>query len=199
MSIAAILLAAGASQRLGQPKQLLEFEGETLIDRALRLAQEAGANPLVAVLGVHHQEIWAAVQTKNVTAVINGDWNQGIATSIHAGLRAAESLNRAIPGALLLTCDQPRLAANHLRALLRSFSMQSTPCCVASCYAGICGTPAVFPRSDFPDLYALRGDCGARTLFRDPTRCLVKLPFPGGEIDIDVPDDLHHLEKQAPS
>jgi CTP:molybdopterin cytidylyltransferase MocA len=199
MSIAAILLAAGASQRLGQPKQLLEFEGETLIVRALRLAQEAGASPLVAVLGAHHEKIGASIQTKDVTAVINRDWKQGIATSICAGLRTTESLNSAVPGVLVLTCDQPRLTANHLRALLRSFSVQTTPCCVASSYAGICGTPAVFPRSTFPDLYALRGDRGARTLFRDPTRSLVTLPFPGGEIDIDVPDDLAHLERQAPS
>jgi len=204
MSIAAILLAAGSSSRLGRPKQLLDFQGETLIVRALRLAQEAGAHPLITVLGAHHEEIWAAVSGKNVVPVINSAWNQGIATSIHAGMRALEGLNPELSGVLILTCDQPLLTANHLRALLESFYAQATPCCIASAYAGTLGIPAVFPRSAFVDLYALRGDKGARLLFRDPSRPVIEIPFPGGEVDIDLPCDLAHLEpcerqKQDPS
>jgi len=197
MSAAAILLAAGSSSRLGRPKQLLEFQRETLIERAVRLAQEAGANPLLVVLGAHHEEIWAAVSKKNVVPVINGAWSQGIATSIHAGVRALEGLVPDISGALILTCDQPFLTADHLRALLESFRTQATPCCVASTYAGTRGIPAVFPRSAFVDLYALRGDQGARLLFRDPSRTAVELPFPRGEVDIDWPIDLVHLEQSA--
>jgi len=197
MSVAAILLAAGSSSRLGRPKQLLNFQGEALIERALRLAQEAGAHPLLAVLGARHESIWAAVSRKNVVPVINDAWNQGIATSIHAGVRALVGLDPGISGVLILSCDQPLLTTDHLRALLGSFNAQATPCCIASAYAGTRGIPAVFPRSAFADLYALHGDQGARALFRDPSRTVIQLPFPGGEVDIDLPSDLAHLERRT--
>ena len=197
MPVAAILLAAGASLRLGQPKQLLELDGEPLVERALRLASEAGAAPLIAVLGAHPEKVWAAVRTRGVLPVLNAAWNQGIASSIHAGLQAAEGLGGAISGAMILTCDQPQLTAEHLRTLLESFDQQPSPCCIASSYAGIRGIPAVFPRSAFADLYALRGDQGARALFRDPTRAVIAVSFPGGEVDIDLPSDLVKLASRA--
>jgi len=197
MPVAAILLAAGASQRLGQPKQLLGFQGETLIGRALRLAEEAGATPVVAVLGAHHEKIGATLRTRSVFPVVNGAWAEGIASSIHAGLRTIESIDTTVSGVLMLTCDQPRLTADHLIALIGLFEMQTTPTRVGSFYAGIQGTPAIFPRSDFADLYALRGDQGARKLFRDSPHALLTLPFPGGEIDIDLPSDLMHLETET--
>jgi len=201
MPVATILLAAGASQRLGLPKQLLDFQGETLIGRALRLAEEAGAIPVVTVLGAHHEKIGANLRTSNVFPVVNGAWAQGIASSIHAGLRAIESIDTAdsaaVSGVLMLTCDQPRLTANHLIGLIGLFEAQSAPTRVASSYAGIQGTPAIFPRSDFADLYALHGDQGARKLFSDTTHTLLTLPFPGGEVDIDLPGDLVHLETQT--
>lgn len=195
MSVAAILLAAGSSSRLGQPKQLLNYQGETLIERALRLAYEAGASPLLAVVGANHEAIRAAVAGKDVVPVLNDTWNQGIATSIHAGLRALEGLDSDASGALILTCDQPLLTAHHLGALLDCFRAQTAPCCVASAYAGTRGIPAVFPRSAFADLLALRGDQGARVLFRAPSRALIEVPFPGGEVDIDSPGDLVHLDQ----
>ena len=176
---------------------MLELDGEPLVERALRLADEAGAAPVIAVLGAHHEEVWAAVRTRGVVPVVNALWNQGIASSIHAGLRATEGLAHTISGVMILTCDQPRLTAHHLRALLESFHEHAASCCIASSYAGIRGIPAVFPRSAFSDLNALRGDQGARALFKDPTRAVVAVPFPGGEVDIDLPGDLAHLESKA--
>ena len=197
MPVAAILLAAGASLRLGRPKQLLELDGEPLVERALRLADEAGAAPVIAVLGAHHEEVWAAVRTRGVLPVVNTAWNQGIASSIHAGLQAAKGVTSAISGAMILTCDQPLLTTGHLHTLLEAFEEHASACCIVSSYAGILGIPAVFPRSAFSDLYALRGDQGARALFKDPTRAVVAVSFPGGEVDIDLPGDLIHLKSKA--
>jgi CTP:molybdopterin cytidylyltransferase MocA len=194
MPVAAIILAAGASCRLGQPKQLLMHCGETMIGRAIRLANESGATPVIAVLGAHYELIREAVPLSLALPIINSLWEQGIATSIHAGLDALEDAAPQTPCALILGCDQPRLTAAHLRALLETFGEQAEPAIVASAYAGILGIPAVFPREVFAELRALRGDRGARSLLMQPPCPLVALPFPGGEIDIDLPADIAQLE-----
>lgn len=197
MSFPAIVLAAGASRRLGQSKQLLKHGSETLLKRAIRLSNEAGASPVFAVLGAHYEIISASVPLHDATIVFNGNWEQGIASSIHAGLRALNTAaaNGSQPsGALLLTCDQPRLTAAHLRALTDTFAAQTAPSIVASTYAGVLGVPAMFPRSVFPELLALRGDKGARELLKEPTCPLLAVEFAGGEVDIDIPADLEALD-----
>ena len=195
--VAAIILAAGASRRLGQPKQLLMHGGETMIERAIRMANEAGSAPLIAVLGAHSGSIREAIPLRKpggAIAVINDHWSEGISTSIHAGLRSLEAVAPKTPGVMILGCDQPRLTADHLSALLAAFSQQAAPAIAASAYAGALGVPAVFPREVFAELCALRGDKGARALLIKPSCPLIALPFPGGEIDIDLPADLAHLE-----
>ncbi|HUD74323.1 MAG TPA: nucleotidyltransferase family protein [Terracidiphilus sp.] len=194
MTVAAIVLAAGASRRLGQPKQLLMHGGEMMIERAIRLVNEAGAAPVITVLGAFHELIREAVQLSNFTPVINNAWNQGISTSIQAGLAALLDGDPQTPGALILACDQPRLSAEHLRAMLEAFCAEAAPAIVASSYQGVLGIPAVFPREVFAELCALRGDKGARSLLMQPPCPLVALPFSGGEIDIDLPADMTHLE-----
>jgi molybdenum cofactor cytidylyltransferase len=194
MPVAAIILAAGASRRLGQPKQLLMHGGETMIERVIRMANDAGATPVIVVLGANHELIRTAVPLNLVLPVINSSWEQGIASSIHAGVAALEVSAPQTHGALILGCDQPRLAVGRLRALLDAFDAQAAPAIMASAYEGILGIPAVFPREVFDELRALRGDKGARALLMQPPCPLVVLPFPGGEIDIDLPADLAQLE-----
>jgi molybdenum cofactor cytidylyltransferase len=194
MSVAAIVLAAGASRRLGQPKQLLMLGGETLLGRALRLATEAGAAPVFSVLGANHEVILSTIQSENTIVVVNRNWVLGLATSIQAGLQAVESTTPNIAGVLVMTCDQPRLNADHLRLLIKAFEAKSAPTIVASSYDDARGTPAVFPRNSFPRLLALRGDRGARAVIARPPCPVISLSFMGGEIDIDLPTDLAQLE-----
>lgn len=194
MPVAAIVLAAGASRRLGQPKQLLLLGGETLLERAIRLAGESGADPVFVILGAHSEQICAAVPRMHAVPVLNSTWEQGIASSIHTALGALDASAPQAEGALILSCDQPRLTAAHLRALLQAFAARPAPAIVASAYAGVLGIPAVFPRQVFADLRALRGDRGARVLLLQPPCPLISLSFPGGEIDIDEPADRAQLE-----
>jgi len=192
--VAAIVLAAGASRRLGQPKQLLMHQGEPLLQRAVRLSLDAGALPVITVLGANFDVIHAAIDWKNSLQVVNRNWEEGIASSIHQGLKTLQENAPQIAGSLILTCDQPRLTVNHLQSLIETFLAQSEPTIVASAYAGIAGTPAVFPREVFANLLALRGDKGARALLVNPPCPLIAGPFPGGEVDIDEPADLSELD-----
>lgn len=189
MPIPAVVLAAGESRRLGRPKQLIEFEGETLLNRTLRLAREAGADPVIAVLGAHIDQIQPTVPPQ-IHIIQNPLWQTGMASSIRAGIA---SLDPDSLGVLILTCDQPRLTASHLRALLTAFSSE-TPVIVASHYNGQRGTPAAWPRSLFSALLALQGDKGARAILAQPPCALVEINFPGGDVDIDLPDDLTQLD-----
>lgn len=184
-SIAAIILAAGASTRLGHPKQLATLNGETLLDRAVRIAREAGSSPIVVVLGAEAARIRAVCPLHRAHIVLNDRWREGMASSIRAGIAALIKLAQpqppnALAGALLLTCDQPAVTPDHLRALAASGDL------TASAYAGRRGVPAYFPAPSFAALTQLIGDSGARDLLLAARA----IPLPLGEFDIDTPESL---------
>jgi len=192
--VAAVILAAGASRRLGRPKQLVEYEGETLLGRAMRLAQEAGFHPVVVVVGAEREAIRAAVAPGGAVFVENEAWQEGIASSMRAGLRAIREQEPQAAGVLMMPCDQPRLSADHLRMLLSGFRAEGGSCIVASVYAGTRGVPALFPAAMFQQLNLLAGDVGARKVLVNPPVPVLEVAFPGGEVDIDSPGDLAGLE-----
>ena len=193
MSVPAIIFAAGASRRLGQPKQLLHVHGETLVARNVRIAHEAGASPVFVVLGAEREDICAALEGSGATLVDNPQWQSGLSSSVRAGVAAVEAQLQSAAGVLLMNCDQPRLDTSQLRTLLATFKTADREAIVASSYAGVHGVPAVFPARLFTDLKTLAGDKGARSLFTRNAESLIAVSFEGGEIDIDTPDDLAHL------
>jgi len=197
MKLPAIVLAGGASSRLGRPKQLLELNGETLLARTIRMAREAGSDPVLVVLGAYAHEISASVSMADAIAVINPEWQEGIASSVRAGLRVLLSCVADAPGAAFLLCDQPRLSSAHVHDLIDSFHQSSDAAAVASTYGGTRGIPAIFPRALFPRLLAIEGDKGARSILADPHCAIAEVPFAGGEIDIDSSDDLDYLENKS--
>lgn len=157
MSVAAIVLAAGSSRRLGRPKQDIVIAGETLLRRAVRLAREASLSPVVVVTraGTECSEILDSDCA--VVIAINHEADEGLASSIRCGISLAS--NRGVAGAVILACDQPALRADHLRALVEDKGRVT-----GSAYAGSIGVPAYFPATSFPLLLQLRGDVGARKL-----------------------------------
>jgi molybdenum cofactor cytidylyltransferase len=176
MKVAGVILAAGASTRLGQPKQLVRVAGERLLERAVRVAVEAGCDPVLVVLGASAEVIANECEFGRALIVWNEAWTEGMASSIRAGIAA---LRHEVHGAILMTCDQPAVTAEHLRQLAGGDRM-------ASQYAGRRGVPAYFPASDFKELLLLTGDAGARTLLANAST----IELPGGHLDVDTEESL---------
>lgn len=183
--IAAVVLAAGASTRLGEPKQLLNIGGETLLERTVRVAREAGCAPIVVVLGAAHVEILADTRLTDAVSVINDEWQEGMASSIRLGVRTLGFIAKEAEGVLLMTCDQPAITVKHLTLLMMKQEIK------ASRYAERNGVPAYFPKQYFPQLMALTGDSGARTLLAQ----VRSENLLHGELDIDTAGDLAQARK----
>jgi molybdenum cofactor cytidylyltransferase len=197
VKVGVVLLAAGGSSRLGQPKQLLVHRGKTLVRRAAEAAVEAACGPVVAVLGAQAESVAAELARLPVNAVRNTDWEEGLGSSLRVGLRALEATppsgaGPAVDAALVLLCDQLRVDASHLRALVKAFQ-RTHKLIVASGYEGTRGVPALFSRELFPELEALAPDQGARgVIAREPSR-VVEVMLEGGGEDVDTAADLTRL------
>ncbi len=159
MSVAAVVLAAGASTRLGRPKQSVVMGGETLVERAVRVAREAGLAPVIVVVRELDRAMYE-LQERGCLLVLNGEAAEGMAASIRCGVRVADRLKA--DGAVVMACDQVLLRAEHLRALCAEPGRVT-----ASEYAGRRGVPAYFPAAVFGALMELRGDVGAREMLRE--------------------------------
>lgn len=196
--IGAIILAAGSSSRLGEPKQFLRYRGETLIRRAARAALTAGCSPVVVVAGAAHERIERELAELEVQVHHHAQWPRGIGSSIRAGVEHALLLQPSLEALVLMVCDQPRVTAEVLTALIRAHADSQHPA-AASAYAGTLGVPAIFARAHFQKLAALPDDDGAKHLLRALPDLITRVPFPEGSIDIDTPADSRlHLATPMP-
>ena len=183
---ALVLLAAGGSRRLGQAKQLLELEGETLVHRAARLGLATSPAAALLVLGAQADAVHAATAGLALQRLDCPDWTEGLGASLRTGLAAVPD---HCAGALILLCDQPALGAAHLQSLVDAWRRQPDHA-VASAYDGVLGVPALLPRAWFAALSHPKGDRGARDLLRERRDEVIAVPAPALARDIDHPADL---------
>jgi molybdenum cofactor cytidylyltransferase len=181
VSIAAVVLAAGESTRLGRPKQTLQINHESLVERAVRVAFDAGFSPVIAVL--RDNDLIDAVQKQGAIALLNRKSHEGMASSIRCGVAAAQSLNAS--GVVVMTCDQPGVTDDHLRALIANDAAVT-----GSAYAGRVGVPAYFPAASFDALLTLEGDTGARKLLRGAK----SISNEALNLDIDTEEDFRKAQ-----
>lgn len=175
--IGGIVLAAGASRRLGEAKQGVRLGGETLLARAVRVALAAGLEPVVVVVSAGLKVADCLDRVDGFRVLMNEAAEEGMASSIRVGVGAVLGAD----GVVVMACDQPAVTAEHLRKLMLGGDEV-----VASEYAGRRGVPAYFPARVFGELMELRGDVGARELLLG-VRCAELM---GGEVDVDTWEDL---------
>lgn len=183
---AAVVLAAGGSTRLGRPKQLLTRDGETLVQRAARLALESGASRVLVVVGAYADDVAAAVRDLPVERVVNGRWSEGLAGSVRI---TAESLATHAHATLLLTCDQPALEVDHLQSLLDA-SRRAPSGSAATRFGDRVGIPAVVAPTLMRAALAVQGDRGLRDVLNAEGAGVIACDAPDLGLDIDTPDDV---------
>jgi molybdenum cofactor cytidylyltransferase len=187
-----IILAAGESKRLGNPKQLLSINGNTLLARVANTAGESGLNPVIAVLGANDDKLSATLNIPGLIVVKNDDWKEGMASSIRIGLSSMLELSPQVDGVIMMVCDQPYLNQDLIKALIGAQRDSGLPVAAAS-YGGKLGTPALFHKSLFPELMSLSGDTGARKILDKMRDDVVVIDFEMGIVDIDTPEDYERL------
>lgn len=197
LRVGIVLLAAGASSRMGQPKQLLPFDGSTLLRHAIANACASRAADVALVLGGNANVVEEAnrsiSQFSKLHVILNESWVEGLSSSIQSGLRSLKERHPGLDGVLIMTCDQPFVSTAVLDELMLKF--ESLEYLVLACsYAETFGIPALFHESLFPDLLELRGDGGAKKVIERYKEHAYFVEFPDGQVDIDTPDDYAKLK-----
>jgi nicotine blue oxidoreductase len=177
-----VVLAAGAGQRFGGPKALIELEGERLVDRAVRLLHSGGCDPIVVVSGA------VSLVVDGALVVENSDWQTGMGSSLRRGLAAVPQQCAA---AVIALVDQPYVGSEAVRRLISAHQAGATAAVVT--YGGRRRNPVLLARSIWDDVCALAyGDVGARRYLEAHRGDVVEVPGDGtgDPRDIDTPADL---------
>lgn len=184
-----LVLAAGASTRLGQPKQLVKIGGQPALHGVVANAVALAGQAVTVVVGAHARDLTHLLSRSPASIVVNRDWEEGMASSIRRGLAA---LPPACDAVLILLGDQVAITADDLKRLASAWREQDSIIAAAT-YERHVGVPAIFPRICFPELAELRGDQGARKIIERNNYRLVRVAMPNAAIDLDTPEDLAAL------
>jgi len=184
----AVILAAGASTRMGTPKQLLSVGGRPLIVHAVEAALASSAWPVVVVLGAEADRIKPVLARHPVLIAENPAWSEGMASSVRAGIGLMIQFSRSLDASLLALCDQPAFSAGSIARLVEAQRATGRGIAAAH-YRGRNGAPALFLRTHFAALGALTGEEGARNLLNGDPEAVASVGMPEFEKDLDTPED----------
>lgn len=187
-SISIILLAAGPSSRLGQPKQLIPYQGTTLLRYLAKQAIASRASGVIVVLGSDSEKIRKELGGVSLKILENKEWKKGISSSIRIGLREA----RTADALLIMLCDQPFVTTALLDSMISPF-VSSQKTLVGCDYASTVGVPVLFGKEFFEELSSLRGDTGAKGILLRHKDQIHHISFPSGSVDIDSYEDLKKI------
>jgi molybdenum cofactor cytidylyltransferase len=194
--LAAVILAAGGSSRMGQPKQLLRFRGTTLLRRAIDTAFAVPADQVIVVLGHAADELLHEVEATNATVVLNDQWMEGVSTSLRGGLSAVSSDAR---GVFIYPADMPLVTPDALRELFRRQQLSGRPAAMTEA-GGVRGVPVFITRSLFPALMIQEGDAGGAQYLRAHPESVEAVRFEDADLvrDVDRPEDYTRLLELDP-
>lgn len=191
-SVAVVILAAGGSKRLGQPKQLLPYRDTTIIGHIVKQALASTASNTVAVIGASADQLRTELDRFSINIVENDAWQDGMASSIRVGIQALEQLEMPPTAVLLMTADQPHVSTSLIDRLIDAYDHQ--PNRIVACeYEDTVGVPVLFDQSYFEQLKKLKGDHGAKEIIQGHADQVVTVDFPEGAYDIDNSSDLDKL------
>ena len=190
--IGLIILAAGAATRMGRPKQLLSYQGRSLILHAVEVALASLCQPIIVVLGAYVEQIKPELMLKAVQVVENSQWQEGMSSSIRAGMSMLLETNSKLDAVIISLADQPLVSPQIFNQLIQSYQ-ETQKVIIASKYNETTGVPALFSNALFPELMQLEGDKGAKTLIQKYIDRGLILLIPEAAIDIDTPDDYKQL------
>ncbi len=188
-NIAGIILAAGASHRMGQPKALMDWHGTPFVRICVLTAISAGLDPVLVIAGEETDRIREALQGLPVEVVQNSDWNEGQSTSIKAGIKTCPE---GIGGAVFLLVDQPQIPATLVRKLVTEHSTTLASIILPES-GGRRANPALFDRRTFPSLMDIRGDVGGKAIFSKFQVNSIPWVDESILIDVDTPEDYKNL------
>lgn len=188
VGIAILVLAAGASSRMGQSKQLLLIDGEPLLLRTIRASLQSKGAHTVVVLGAHAVKHEGVIGKNQVTVIVNEEWEKGMGSSLKTGLNHLIDTYADLRAVLVLVCDQPLLRAIHLDGIIDAYHRTQAPV-VASYYAGSLGVPALFDCTVFPDLLRLEDSHGAKRVIEGYKTQVHVVDFPEGATDLDTMEE----------
>jgi molybdenum cofactor cytidylyltransferase len=193
-TIGAVILAAGASTRMGTPKQLLYFKGRSLLRHTVEVAIAQECEPIVVVLGAYAEQIRNEVSLSQLRVVVveNQDWKKGMGASIRVGVNAVNNLSENLEAVILLLCDQP-FCDRIINQLVSVYYTTRNPI-IASEYAQTLGVPALFSHELFSELMNLDVEKGAKQVIQKYKHLVFSVPFEAGVIDVDTPEDYERLQ-----
>jgi molybdenum cofactor cytidylyltransferase len=181
-----VILAAGASTRMGTPKQLLCHRQQSFLTYAVEVAIASVCDPIVVVLGANADQMRSQV-APFLVQVVESQWQEGMSASIRSGIQALAATSET-EAAVLMLCDQPFVSAAVIDQLVEVYQ-QTGRSIVASAYADTLGVPALFGRSRWAELTSLRQAEGAKQVIIRHQQDVAVVPFAEGAIDIDTPQD----------
>jgi molybdenum cofactor cytidylyltransferase len=191
--IYAIILAAGQSSRFGSPKQLADWQDNSLLQHTINMTQPLFDKNIIVILGAHSERIQAKLDQSDISIAINNDWQLGLSSSIRAGINTLPANTEAV---MILLCDQPLIKPSSLKKLIKLWQ-QHPSTIVASEYQQSSGVPAIFPAAFFSQLKSLQGDQGAKKLLMSMQQQVLTIHVPEASIDIDTQHDFNHLKMQS--
>ncbi len=193
MTVGIVILAAGASTRMGTPKQLLPYGEHTLLSHTVEVAIASICHPIIVILGAYAEQIRPVISQYPIQILENTRWNEGMSSSIQVGIQALDKASEKPDAVVVTLCDQPFISTQLVNQLVETYFTTEKPI-IASEYAGTLGVPTLFSSSFFPNLMDLKGAAGAKKIIEKYSDRVFSIPFLEGTVDIDTPEEYNQLQ-----
>ncbi|TBN06341.1 nucleotidyltransferase family protein [Hyunsoonleella flava] len=196
-NIAIAILAAGASKRMGSPKQLLKWGETTLLQHSIKTCKNTVAKEVFTVLGANHEVIASGIEDESLPLVFNKEWEQGLGKSIASASKFLLNSNKIFEGILIVLADQPFVTTSFLDEMMNQFNPNSKDIIATSYNSSKCGVPVLFDKAYFKELSDLSGDDGAKSILEKHITSVQVIAPDFENTDIDTKEDYQHIIKPS--